>query len=221
MRARGVQIASGPGWVEIILGIVLSLLLGLAVGVLALVLRPVISVREMPKEADRVPGAVYYLEGSRDPSRASQADLKRRSLVAGQSVAVVEDELNALLAADPSAKLDPAAAAQQMVAPGAPSIRIREGVVQVTVPVTINVLGLSQKVPARARGGFVREDNLWVFRPDDLMLGSCPVASLPYVGGVIRAAVLRSIPRPEDLAAVWPKLAEVSVEGDVLNLRLP
>lgn len=206
---------------EIILGIVLSLLLGVAVGILALVLRPVLSVKEMPKDADRVPGMVYYLEGSRDPGRSSQADLKRRSLVAGQSVAMVEDELNALLAADPSAKPDPAAAAQQMVAPGAPNIRIREGVVQVTVPLTINILGVSQKVPARARGGFVLEDNLWVFRADDVMLGSCPVASLPYVGNLIRAAVLRSIPRPGDLTAVWPKLAQVTVEGDVLNLRLP
>src|SRR5687768_17187418 len=88
----------GPSWVEVILGAVLSAILGVALAAVLLIVRPVTPVKVMPKEADRDPKAVYYIEGSRDVTKGRQAPAKRKAFAEGQSVTVVEDELNALAA---------------------------------------------------------------------------------------------------------------------------
>ena len=43
----------GPGWIEVIFGALLSLVLGVLVGALLLAFRPVVVVKEMPKEEAR------------------------------------------------------------------------------------------------------------------------------------------------------------------------
>src|SRR3954470_1158680 len=88
----------GPSWTEVFLGAFLSLALGIVLGALSLMLRPVVTVKELPKEADRQPGAVYYFEGSRDGTKAASAEAKRKNFAAGQSVSFNEDELNILAA---------------------------------------------------------------------------------------------------------------------------
>ena len=247
--------AHEPGWGEVILGAILSVVLGAVLGAVALVLRPVAQVKELPKE--QVKGMVYVLEGSRDSKKASQATAKRKAFVGGQSVSVTEDEINSFLAPlplvdpppaaagaaktkagekagapkAPAPKTAPAAAgaavagappaSDELLAAGAPNLRIRDGGVQVIVPVTVNVLGLDPHVLAASNGKFVKKDGGFVFEPETLMLGSCPVQRIPFLSGFLAKKILTANAVPEDIAGAWGKLADVTVDGSTLKLTMP
>lgn len=221
----------GPSWAEVILGAVLSLILGVVLGVVLLVLRPVVVAKEEPKE--RVRGVVYYIEGSRDPGRAREAAAKRNAFLAGQSVTVTEEEINSLIApaSAPTAPKagatkapekkdgDKAPANDGYVATGTPTVRIRDGALQVGVPVTIGLV--DQKVIAQARGGFVKQGDVFVYEPETLYLGSCPVERVPFLANYVRDKFLASQPIPEDIKTAWAKLANVAIEGNALKLTMP
>lgn len=220
----------GPGWGEVILGAVLSLLLGIALGAIFLVVKPVAQVKELPKEQDRKADTIYFVEGSRDTSKARQALAKRKAFVEGQSVTVTEDEINALVpaaktaAAAPAAgKKDEKAAPPPVVEPetlevGMANFRIRDGVVQIGAPVTLNVLGVTQKVVVQGRGGLVKRGDIFVFDPDEIYLGSCPVQRLPFVAGYVEKKFLAAQTIPEDIATAWKNLSDVSIEGNAVKL---
>lgn len=219
----------GPGWGEVILGAVLSLVLGAVLGAALLIARPVATVRELPKEEDRTRGTVYYVEGSRETAKARQATAKQKALLAGQSVNVTEDEINAIVAAATTPPPAPAAKAGEkkeepaetgMLSPGTPNFRIRDGVVQIGVPVTINALGLGEKVIVQARGGFVKRDDMFVFEPQELYVGSCPVQRVPLLSGFVRNQVLANQKIPDEMIEAWKKLSDVSVEGNTLKLTM-
>lgn len=214
----------------------MSLILGIVIGATLLILRPPVIAKDEPKERER--GVVYYIEGSKDSSKAKQAAAKKQAFVAGQSVTVTEEEVNALLA--PAAAPAPGAAKgaekgkekkdgkEAEAAPaasdgyftaGAPNVRIREGAVQVSVPVTIGLI--DQKVIAQAKGGFVKQGDIFVYEPETMYLGSCPVERLPLVAGLVRDKVLASQSIPEDVVAAWKKLANVTVEGNAVKLTMP
>jgi hypothetical protein len=230
----------GPSWTEVILGAVLSMILGAALGATLLVVKPVKQVRELPKEADRDASLVYYVEGSKDTGKARQAPAKRQAFVAGQSVSVIEEEINSLVTAKETPKVpeakapdskkvadkagkaakDAAAAASDMLATGAPNVRIRDNLMQIGVPVTVGALGLETKVIVFGRGTFVKQGGVFVYQPAELYLGSCPVQRLPFISGYVRNKFLGSTPVPEDIAGAWQKLANVTVEGNTLKLAM-
>jgi hypothetical protein len=224
----------GPSWTEVILGAVLSVALGIVLGVVVLVLKPVTvakSEKDIPKESTAE--KVYYIEGSRDSAKAKDALSKRKAFAAGRSVNVTEEELNALVTPVPAApppapkpgdKAKPAekgaaAASEGYLAIAAPNFRIRNNVMQVGVPVTVNMLG--QKVIVQARGGFTKKGDEFVFDPNELYFGSCPIQRLPYLPGYVTRKILAAQPIPDDVAAAWPKLANVSIEGNTLKLAMP
>ena len=221
----------GPSLVEVVLGAVLSLIIGVLLGVLLLVFRPVIVVREMPKDDVRVPDAIYFVEGSRDSTRGRDAATKRKAFAAGQSVSVIEDELNVLAGpatsfAGPAATTAPAAdpkapASDDMIATGTPNFRVREGALQVGVPVTFNVLGMSRKVVVQTRGGFEKQGDGFVYEPEIFYVGSLPVQRIPIIAGYARDRFLDAQPVPDDIKASWAKLAGVSIDGNILNLKMP
>lgn len=224
----------GPSWTEVILGAFLSLVLGVLLGAVLLVLRPVTVAKELPKEP--VSGVVYYIEGSKEPGKARQAPAKRAAFVQGQSVTLSEDELNALASSGstppgtPPAKAADKKGAEKgkdqpaegdLLATGAVNFRIADGALQVGVPVTVNVLGLSQKVVAHARGGFVKKGDMFVYEPDVFYVGSCPLQRLPFVGALVRDKFILSQPIPEDIKASWMKLSNVAIDGRALKLTMP
>ena len=228
----------GPSWAEVFFGAVLSVVLGAVLGALLLIVRPVEVVKQLPKEADRKPGAVYYIEGSRDGTRGREVPAKRKAFLEGQSVTVTEDHLNALIAAnDPASKAPapkpppppakpgekaaaPAAESDEWMALGTPNVRIGDAVMQLSVPITFNAMGLSRKVVAQARGTFVKRDGRFAFEPAEILVGACPVQSLPYVGPYARSLLL-NIPVPDDIKEAWGKLADVAIEGRTLKLTVP
>jgi hypothetical protein len=220
----------GPSWAEVILGAALSAIVGVVLGALLLVLRPVAVVKEIPKEPER--DAVYFVEGSRDAAKARQALAKRKGLVAGMSVTVNEDELNSLVTPAPGgpapkagdkkgAEKAAAAASDESFSLGTPNFRIDDGRLQVGVPVTINTLDLGRKVIVQARGGFVKKGDMFVYEPSELYLGSCPVQRLPFLSTYVRDKFLAGQPIPDDIKASWPKLTDVAIEGKTLKLTMP
>lgn len=241
--------AHEPGWGEVILGAVLSVGLGAVLGALALVFRPVAVVKEMPKEP--VKGVTYVIEGSRDSAKAKQAAAKRKAFAGGQSVTVTEDEINSLLpplpaSAAPAAKPKagekapatkapatkapapaPAAAAtaapssDDLIAPWPPNLRIRDGAVQLIVPVTFNVLGLDPRVMVTTTGKFVKKDGGFAFEADSMSVGSCALNRLPFAAGFLAKKFLTAKAVPEDIANVWSKVADVTVEGSALKITMP
>lgn len=235
MRKKYDRATHGPGWIEVIFGALLSLLLGIVLGAVLMIFKPATVVRELPKEADRDPKAVYYVEGSHDATKGRGAQAKRKAFAEGQSVSLIEDELNALVApvgptapkpapkpVKPGEKAaPPAEGSEELVATGAPNFRVRDGSLQFAVPVTVNVLGLSQKVIVQTRGGFVKKGDLFIFEPDTFYAGSCPLQRLPMVVDYVRKKFVASQQIPDDLKASWEKLAGVAIDGSTLKLTMP
>jgi hypothetical protein len=214
----------GPSWIEVGLGAALSVVLGIALGALYLVSRPVQTVKDIPKDAPS--GAVYYLEGVRDFNKATVIDEKRKSFCSGESVLVEEGELNALIgsvtkpAARPGDKGAPAGD-QKMLTPGTLNVRIRGGKFQVADPVAYNIYGFTGTVIVQATGTFTRRGDGFAFDPETILVGGCPAQHLPIVGDLILRKFLYILPVPEDIAAAWPKLTGVAVEGSALRLKMP
>lgn len=218
----------GPTWTEVILGALLSLILGAVLGALLLIFRPVTVARELPKEPEK--RAVYYIEGSRETGRGREAPAKRKAFIAGQSVTLNEEEINALIAASrvdvekkgaekPKDGKGAEAAGGGNFVVGAPVVRIADGEFQIGAPVTIDLLG--QKIIAQARGGFEKDGQVFVFKPAEMYLGSCPLQRLPLLAGLLRSKFAGAQPIPEDLMEAWQKLAAVSVQGKTLKLTMP
>ena len=223
-----------PSWTEVILGAALSVVLGGALGAVALVFKPVVVVKDTPKEP--APGVTYFIEGTRDSNKAKQAAAKRKAFAQGTSgtFSVLEDDLNSLAgpatpAAAPVAKpkpgdkAAPAAAAPpaEMFTAGTPNFRIRAGVVQIGFPVTISALGTETKVIVQASGTFAKQGDAFAFEPTSLLVGSCPVQRLPYASSYVTKKFLASQKVAEDIAAAWPKVVGVAVDGNTLKLTMP
>jgi hypothetical protein len=219
-----------PSWLEVGLGALLSVVLGVFLGVAYLVFKPVQNVKEIPKDAPS--GVIYYIEGSRDYSRSSEADAARKGFAAGESVSIDEGELNMLLshfgkaiapAASQSAKPGDKAAApdEKMVDVGPLNARLHEGKIQFADHVAFNVFGITGTVIVQARGYLEKNGGSYTFEPDTFSVGGCPLERFPIVRGWVMRKLLFPNPLPEDVAAAWPKLVGVSIEGSTLKLRMP
>ena len=217
----------GPSWMEVILGALLSAVLGVVLAAAFLVTKPVTAVKEVPKEP--AAGVVYYIEGSRDSNKGRSWVAKRQHLVSGLSVTVTEEELNTALAAlqapapkKPGAKEEPAPEAKSAVfVPGTPNILIRDGQMQIGVPVTVDAFDLGLNLIVQARGGFEKQGDLFVFSPDTLLIGSCAVEKIPGVAGWVMQKIVGTKAAPEDIATAWGKLANVTIDGAQLKLDAP
>jgi hypothetical protein len=217
----------GPSWFEVFFGALLSVIIGVVLAAAYLITKPVVTAKELPKE--KVAGVVYYLEGSKDSTKGRSWQAKRQRLLNGLSVAVSEDELNAAVTAlnapapkKPGTKEEPAAEAKPTaIVPSAPNFRIREGEMQIGVPITINALELGLNLVVQARGSFEKQDERFVFTPATLLVGSCPVEKLPFFAGYVMRNIVGAQAVPEDLAAAWGRLTGVTIEGAQLKLDFP
>ncbi|MBS0632358.1 MAG: hypothetical protein JSS11_10615 [Verrucomicrobia bacterium] len=213
----------GPSWTEVILGAVLSVVLGVVLAAASLVLKPVVKAKELPKEP--VAGTVYYLEGKTDSSLARQAVTKQNLFASGKSVAVTEEELNALVGPAPAAPgkdpAAPAAAPSGALSYGTPNFRVRQGELQIAVPVRVAVVGLDANLIVQARGTFTRSGDVFVFSPNTVYVGSCPVDRLPVAEGYFMKKIMEAKALPEGAVAAWHQLSDVTVDGSTLRLTMP
>lgn len=239
--------AYGPSWFEVIFGAMLSVALGAVLGVALLAFGPVTVVKELPATEERVAGATYFVQGSRDTNKARSAADRRKSFLEGQSVSVTEDELNVLAgppvafaapkpvapkAGTPPAQKAPAPAPppapakpgdkgdEEMLTLGTPNFRLHEEKFQIGVPVTVNALGLGKKIVVQADGTFVKRGELFAYASTEIFVGACPVHRVPYLADFAREKLLAQ-KIPDEVAASWAKLASVKVEGKTLRLKMP
>jgi hypothetical protein len=108
-----------------------------------------------------------------------------------------------------------------LIAPWPPNLRIRDGVVQLIVPVTFNLLGLDPRVMVTTTGKFVKKDGGFVFAADSMSVGSCALDPLPFAAGFLANKFLTAKAVPEDIAGAWGKVADVAVEGSSLKITMP
>jgi hypothetical protein len=229
----------GPGLFEVTLGAALSVALGAVAGVAYLVYKPVETVKALPKEADRVPGQIYYVEGSKETGKARQWRTKRKQLaesVPGE-IAFIEDELNAWFAPDVSAPkpaAKPAPGAPPEAAPEAPipdelvswshpSFRIADNALQVSCSATFNplqMLALNVPLIVQANGDFQKQGEEFVYVPKTLYVGSLPVHRIPGATDYLIKRARTSQALPEQGMEAWKKVANVTVDGRLLKVAV-
>jgi hypothetical protein len=220
------KLQKGPSWFEVGLGAALSVVLGVILGAAYLVMKPVTTAKEIPKDAPS--NAVYFLEGLKNTTASGTAEDDRRKFLAGESVDVTESEVNALFSdampAKPSSDKDKdkaPAAADKMVTPGTVNVRIRESTIQFGCPLDFNIFTVMGTVIVQAKGSFEKRGSTFVFVPDSVMIGGCQVEHVPFVKDLILSKVLFSHPIPDDLANAWTKLGAVTIDGSTLRLKMP
>ncbi|HEY9250941.1 MAG TPA: hypothetical protein VIO38_17490 [Rariglobus sp.] len=218
---------NGPGFFEITLGVVLSLVLGVLLGALHLVFKPV-EVSAKPLEAPEV-GKVYFVEGSVNSSKARQWMRKRQMLADGNSadVSFTEEELNAWMSSvgphpQKPAPASPAATANtELFTPERVNFRIREGVLQVGLLGKVTLLGLTRDLVFQTRGTFVQGANGFEFAPREFYIGSLPTHVVPGLAPMLIKRAIAAQELPVDLETTWRQLKLVAVEDASVRLVLP
>jgi hypothetical protein len=108
-----------------------------------------------------------------------------------------------------------------MIDAGTLNVRIKGGKIQFGDTVTFNVYGFSGSVIVQATGGFTRHGSSFEFDPETFYVGGCPAQRLLFVRDFLMKKLLFTQPAPDDLAAAWSKLSDVSIEGSTLRLKAP
>ena len=218
----------GPSATEVALGAVLGLVAGVLAACVYLIFKPVSQVREMPKEPVR--GMLYYLPGGDSGAKSRTWSAKQKQLVAGTSISLVEDELNAWAtstfgaaakAPAPGGKAgDANAGGGGIFQPGTPNFRIVDGKIQIGTKCVLNWYGLTHEVIVLTTGVFERSGDRFVFKPETLHLGSCPLHLLPAVAGPLFDHLVEKKKIPDEIKSAWVKIDEVAIEGPTLKLTI-
>lgn len=226
----------GPSVTEVALGAVLGLLAGVLVAAVYLVFKPVSQVKELPKEPAR--SVVYYIPGTDSNAKSKGWQAKQKQFLAGTSVTVVEDELNAWAAtlsappapkpaAKPGAKPAPAAkpdepkpAPEGLIIPATPNFKVVGDKLQIGLKCTLNWYGLTYDTTVIATGGFRKSGDQLAFVPEKFYLGSCPLHLLPGLSGVIASYVISKEKVPDEVRTAWTKLTDVNIEGGAVKLTV-
>ncbi len=213
----------GPSTTEVALGAVLGLGAGLLAACAFLVFKPVVQVRELPPAEKQVRGAVYYVPGSESGAKSRNWNAKQKQLVAAQSVEVVEDELNAWSASTlgtagatkPGAE---PAADGGIFQPGTPNFQIADGKIRIGFRCLLNWYGVGHEVFVITRGEVRRSGDRFVYVPDTVHLGSCPLHLLPVVSRPLVSHLLSKKKVPDEILSAWAKASDVTIEGDKLKV---
>jgi hypothetical protein len=227
----------GPSLTEVALGAVLGLVAGVLVACIYLVFKPVVQVKEMPKEPVR--GAIYYIPGSESNAKSRTWSAKQKAFVAGTSITVVEDELNAWAlsafagsapaaapkgAAAPKAGEKPADAPATglngIFNPGTPNFKITDGKMQIGFKCILNWYGLTKEVFVVTTGTVAKSGDKFVYSPQTVYLGSCPLHLVPALAGPFVSNLIEKKKAPDAINSAWAKLTDATVEGNTLKLTV-
>ena len=218
----------GPSLTEVALGAVLGLVAGVLVACVYLVFKPVMPVKEIPKEPVR--GVIYFLPGGEASSKSRTWTDKQKQFIAGKSVTVVEDELNAWAVSAFAASATPASAPKAgdkpaaspsglngIFNPGTPNFKISGGKMQIGLKCILNWYGLTKEVMVVSTGEMVKSGDTFVYSAQTLYLGSCPVHLLPVVAGPLASTLIEKKKAPDAVNSAWAKLTDVKIEGNTLQ----
>jgi hypothetical protein len=222
----------GPSTTEVALGAILGLAAGLLCACVYLVFKPVLQVKEMPKDKDVVRGAVYYIPGSDNGTKGRAYSAKQKTLISGTGVELTEDELNAWSAATFGAGSKPAAkpAGKEgadagggydgIFNPGTPNFKIVGGNLQIGTKCVLNWYGLTKEVTVFTVGSFARSGEDVVFVPQQVFLGSCPVHLLPKLADPLIGHLVGRKKVPDEIKSAWAKVNSATIDGGLLKLTM-
>jgi len=191
----------------------LSIVMGVAFGVLILALKPVVKLAPDVELDVSAPDVVYYLEGKRDNARTRIAADTYKHFLAGNSVKVDEVDLNAL-------RLTALESSGSFYKISAPSFRLRDDQLRIGVAVNLYAYGYPITTVVQTTGTFARKGEIFAFEPQTMWIGSCPVHRLPLLGRPVMDKVIGSQPWPETIVTAWTKLSDVRVSDSSLSLTV-
>ena len=217
----------GPSLTEVVCGAILGLIAGVLVACVYLVFKPVPTVRELPKDHPR--GMVYYIPGANGNSRGAGWFAKQKLFLSGKTVQLVEDELNGWVAGTVKLDAPPAPAANSkapaaagasnaIFTPSKPNFKIADDKLQIGTTCTLNWYGMMTDVVLQSKGTFTKDGDHFVYKPETLYLGSCPLHLLPGVSNLLMSHVLAAGKVPDEFRDAWYKLNDVEIRGDELKL---
>lgn len=217
---RSSKLPSPPSISEIVLGIVLSLVLGVLLAGVHLAAASVEKLATMPEEPKE--GVVYYIRGGESTAAAAQWLRKRQLMVetASGEIELSEDELNTW--AKGSFEATDGEDAQQGMILKVPNFRLVEGKLQVGMETEVRSMAFTRSVVVQVTGDFAKgEEGKFEFVPETVMLGRLPAHRIPGLRERVVARLWSAQDLPEDLVKAWGELVEVKVDGSVLKLRFP
>ena len=209
---------NGPGVIEVTLGALMGIGLGVVLGALYLMLKPVAILTKPPESV--VAAEVYFVKGDVNSTKARQWSRKQQLLSAGGAADVVfcEEELNAWIA---SATAKTPADSTKLLTPEWVNFRIRDGVLQIGIVGKFQAFDLTQPFVIQARGKFVPGADGFEFTADELYIGSLPTHRVPGLPQWIIQRVLVAQKLPEELTTMWRKLKLVAVEDSAVHIIVP
>ena len=225
----------GPSLTEVALGAVLGLFAGVVMACVYLVLKPALSVKELPKEPSR--SVIYYIPGSESSTKSKGWQAKQKQLIGGAGIQLVEDELNAWAltlaapsAAKPAAKPKSGEQAKPdetkpappdgFIIPATLNFRIIGDKLQIGTKCTLNWYGLAYDTTVVATGGFRRSGDVFEFSADKVFLGTCPLHLVPAASGLLVSAIASKQKLSDELRIALTKVSGVTIEGGTLKLAV-
>ncbi len=209
-----------PGIVGILFGAVLSVSLGVLLGVLHLVAQPVEVVTSEPKEPAE--GARYFIKGSSGGSATWEG--KHSQLTEGSGeVAITEGELNAWSGETfEEVKVEQAEKdSSVLIIAGAPNFRLVGETLQVGTENKLVFFGGEAPLVLQAKGGFERVGERWKFNPAEAYLGGLPLHRVPALMGVAAKRFGPAATMPADVEKVLTQATQIALQDGELVVRMP
>jgi len=211
------KVRLGPSTTEVVLGSILSILLGVLLASIYLAARPMKVVKAIPEEAE--PDVVYFVEGRKDYEASRRWMLKRDGFVQGQSIEVTEGELNFwVTSVYPPAE---GGKGEAMFTIGTPQFRIEDDELKAGAICKFDYFGVVYEIAVQAAGGFSKMGERFVFNPREVAIGGLPAHRMGPLGSILFKQFAGAFVPPEDVAQAWSQLADVHVEGNMLILGAP
>ena len=234
----------GPSYLEVALGAILGILLGVVAACLYFVFKPVEKALQIPK--DPVANVVYLVLGKDSATRSKGWSAKKKTFISGGEILVREEDLNAwgatlsdykpedtkpvkpVAPAKPGAPAKPAAAAKPgepvaevkdvFFAVGAPNFSIKEGRLQIALVCKLNYYGIGSDVWVKVTGRFTRTGEVYEFTPAEFYFGSCPLHLIPGAPAYVTSKLISELKVTDEMQLAWGKVNIITIEGDQLKI---
>ncbi len=215
----------GPKLYEVVIGAILSLILGGLLAVIYLVLQPVEEVAQFPPEEAREKGKVYFKPGQVGRAGEFNWRPKQAAFEAGASgtIELVEQEINQWVSVEFSDLEDEdyPDAGMFFIAPRSLNFRVGDGRFQIASDLDWTVFGYTHTLKAHAIGTFVRGNGSFAFEPEEMYIGGFTVPRTGDFGPTLIRRVVEVLDPSQDLRESWAAVSEVSIVEDQLILEIP
>lgn len=236
----------GPSYLEVALGAILGIAVGIAAAFLYFIFKPVEKVDKMPKEP--VANVVYLITGKESAARAKGWQAKQKTFLEGGEIKLQEEELNAWAAtlsdykpvdpkapvkpvtpaappkkatpAKPGAPIEPEAveAPDVFFAVGAPNFSIKENHLQIALVCKLNYYGIGSEVWVKVTGRFTRTGDSYKFTPAEFYFGSCPLHLIPLTSSFMAGRILAELKITDEMIQAWGRANLVLIEGEQVKI---